>query len=146
MVEQIYDFLSKSCYYGDVNMYMSFHCLGGAVRKDPKDRVFAFSEKPYLLQIQCWWDDISNAFSNQARNEQYVQWVADFRTHLSPLTEGSFINFIDKDLVENPETPEGRLKLLEIYYGDKNLQKLRKFKSTFDTNNLFEFEMSIPLL
>ena len=146
MVEEIYNFLSKSCYYNDVNKYMSFHCLGGAVRKNPKDRVFAFSEKPYMLQIQCWWDDISNAFTNQSRNEEYVKWVAEFRTHISKLTEGSFINFVDKDLVKNPETPEGRLKLLRIYYGEKNLQKLRKHKTAFDAENLFEFEMSIPLL
>ncbi|MBL4605502.1 MAG: FAD-binding protein [Flavobacteriaceae bacterium] len=146
MVEQIYEFLSKSCYYGDVNKYMSFHCLGGVVRENTNQSVFAFPEKPYLLQIQCWWDDISNAFTNQTRNEEYVKWVADFRFGLSPLTEGSFINFVDKDLVKNPETPIGRLKLLEIYYGEKNLKKLREFKSEYDAENLFEFEMSIPLV
>ena len=58
--------------------------------------------------------------------------------------EGAFINFVDKDLVENPETPEGRLALLEYYYG-KNLPKLREVKSAYDANNLFEFGMSIPL-
>lgn len=145
MVEAIYSYLLNSCYSKSANKYMSFHCLGGAVRNNPKDRVFAFSEKPYMLQIQSWWEDVSNAFTNRDRNEEYLKWVADFRKHLSPLTEGSFINFVDKDLVENPLTPERKLELLEIYYGKENLQKLRTFKSTYDQKNLFDFEMSIPL-
>ncbi|GAA3626032.1 FAD-dependent oxidoreductase [Flavivirga jejuensis] len=146
MTERIYDFLSKCCYYGDVSKYMSFHCLGGAVKKNVDKRVFAFSDKPYLLQIQGWWDDISNAFDNQSRNDEYVKWVKDFRLNIAPFTEGSFINFVDQSLVDHPETHEGLLELLEIYYGENNLSRLRKIKAEQDPNELFKFKMSIPPL
>ena len=145
LVEAIYEYLGRECFYSDVNKYMSFHCLGGAVTHHPEQRVFAFPTKPYLLQIQCWWDDAGNAFTNVARNKAYVQWVEDFRKNIAPYIEGAFINFIDKLLVSNPETPEGRLHLLEIYY-QENLEKLRDIKTTYDPENLFDFEMSIPLI
>ena len=145
LVESIYNYLGRTCFYIDVNRYMSFHCLGGAVTENPEKRVFAFPKKPYLLQIQCWWDDAGNAFTNVDRNKVYVQWVADFRKSLLSQIEGAFINFIDQLLVPNPETPEGRLQLLEIYYQEK-LEKLRDIKTTYDRENLFNFEMSIPLI
>lgn len=144
MTQNIYDFMAKSCYYSDVNKYMSFHCLGGAIRKNPENRVFAFSDKPYMLQIQCWWDDISNAFTNEARNTEYVNWVEEFKADLSPATEGSFINFVDYHLVDNPETPSGKLELLKIYYGAEKLTELRKTKTKHDPNEFFKFKMSIP--
>ncbi|GAB5399549.1 MAG: hypothetical protein Aureis2KO_11340 [Aureisphaera sp.] len=144
LVDAIYDFLGKTCFYSDVNRYMSFHCLGGAVTENTESRIFAFHDKPYMLQIQCWWDDAGNAFTNVSRNKAYVQWVASFREHISPMIEGAFINFVDRDLVPNPETPEGRLKLLGIYYGEKNLEELRKIKTEVDSEHFFYFEMSIP--
>lgn len=144
LVDEIYDFLGRTCYYKDVSRYMSFHCLGGAVRENSDTRVFAFYDKPYMLQIQCWWDNAGNAFTNVARNEAYVQWIEDYRNYLSPHIEGAFINFVDKLLVKDPTTLEGRVELLTIYYGEENLEKLRKIKSLYDSENLFHFEMSIP--
>ncbi|QHI35098.1 6-hydroxy-D-nicotine oxidase [Kordia antarctica] len=143
LVDKIFDVLENTCYFSDVTRYMSFHCLGGAVTENPKDRVFAFSQKPYLLQIQAWWDNVANVFTNEKRNAEYVNWVKDFRKELSPYTEGSFINFVDSSLVEDIEKDENRLKLLEIYYGEENLEKLRAIKTKQDPNQLFKFEMSI---
>lgn len=145
LVEAIYNYLGRTCFYVDVNRYMSFHCLGGAVTENTDQRVFAFPMKPYLLQIQCWWNDAGNAFTNVDRNKAYVQWVVDFRKNLLPNIEGAFINFIDQLLVPHPETPEGRIQLLEIYYQEK-LEKLRTIKTKYDCENLFNFEMSIPLI
>ncbi|WP_299677465.1 FAD-binding protein [uncultured Dokdonia sp.] len=145
LVDAIYNYLGHTCFYVDVNRYMSFHCLGGAVTNHPEQRVFAFSNKPYLLQIQCWWDDAGNAFTNVARNEAYVQWVIDFRKSLLPHIAHAFINFIDKTLVPDPSTTEGRKKLLAMYYGD-NFQRLCEIKTAYDPTNLFDFEMSIPLV
>ncbi len=145
LVDTIYEYLGHTCFYIDVNRYMSFHCLGGAVTEHTAQRVFAFPTKPYLLQIQCWWDDAGNAFTNVARNKVYVQWVEDFRKNLASQIEGAFINFIDRSLVPNPETPEGRLQLLEIYY-QENLEKLRGIKTKYDPENIFDFGMSIPLI
>jgi FAD/FMN-containing dehydrogenase len=145
LVEIIYEYLGRHCFYSDVNKYMSFHCLGGAVTHHPEQRVFAFPTKPYLLQIQCWWDDAGNAFTNVSRNKAYVEWVVGFRKSLSPHIEGAFINFIDQLLVPHPETPEGRLQLLGIYY-QENLERLRDIKTKYDSENLFDFGMSIPLI
>ena len=60
-----------------------------------------------------------------------------------PHIENAFINFIDKSLVPHPETPSGRFDLLEMYYG-ANFKKLREIKKNYDTDNLFDFDMSIP--
>ncbi|MDC8004306.1 FAD-binding protein [Aureisphaera galaxeae] len=144
LIDSIYEYLGRTCYYSDVSQYMSFHCLGGAVTQHPESRVFAFYEKPYMLQIQCWWDDAGNAFTNETRNKVYVKWVEDFRKHLLPQIEGAFINFIDQSLVDDPHTPEGRLELLAIYYGEKHLNTLRVLKARYDEGNFFNFEMSIP--
>lgn len=145
LVDAIYEYLGRTCFYTDVNRYMSFHCLGGAVTKNPEQRIFAFHDKPYMLQIQCWWDDAGNTFTNVARNKEYVEWVKNFRENLSKKIEGAFINFVDRSLVEHPETPEGRIELLKIYYGEENLNYLHEVKSTYDRHNVFDFEMSIPL-
>lgn len=142
LVEAIYTYLENSCYYADANMYMSFHCMGGAVKRSTGNS-FGYSQKPYMLQIQAWWDDVSNAFTNEGRNIEYVQWVKDFREAIAEYTEGSFINFVDKTLVPNIEKDENRLKLLEIYYTKNNLETLREVKTKYDRNNLFNFQMSI---
>ncbi|AXG71293.1 putative FAD-linked oxidoreductase YvdP [Kordia sp. SMS9] len=142
LVEAIYTYLDTSCYYADVNMYMSFHCMGGAVTRST-DNSFGYSQKPYMLQIQCWWDDVSNAFTNVGRNTVYVAWVKQFRESIAEFTEGSFINFVDKTLVADIEEDANRLKLLEIYYTKKNLDMLCGIKKKYDPTQLFNFEMSI---
>jgi len=146
LIDKIYDFLANTCFYSDVNRYMSFHCLGGAVPKNADSNAFAFYDKPYMLQIQSWWDDSGNVFTNENRNTTYVKWVEDFRKNIGSHIEGAFINFVDYSLVPYPETPEGRLQLLTIYYGEKNTQKLREVKSKYDQNEVFKFRMSIPTL
>lgn len=142
LVEAIYSYLEASCYYADVNMYMSFHCMGGAVTRNADSRAFGYAQKPYMLQIQAWWDDVSNAFTNEGRNTVYVQWVKDFRESIADYTEGSFINFVDKTLVPDIKEDKNRLELLKIYYNDK-LDELRKVKKKYDEDQLFKFEMSI---
>ncbi|MBC8755051.1 FAD-binding protein [Kordia sp. YSTF-M3] len=143
LVEQVYTYLKNSCYRSDVNMYMSFHCMGGAVTNNAGKNSFGYAQKPYMLQIQAWWDDVSNVFTNVGRNSEYLKWVKDFRISLNKYTEGSFINFVDKTLVPDIEKEENRLKLLEIYYNKKNLNELRKVKKKYDPAQLFSFQMSI---
>ncbi len=143
LVEQVYEYLKNSCYRSDVNMYMSFHCMGGVVTRNSGNNSFGYAQKPYMLQIQAWWDDVSNAFTNVGRNSEYLKWVKDFRISLDTYTEGSFINFVDKTLVPDIEKEENRLKLLEIYYNKTNLNELRKIKKKYDPAQLFSFEMSI---
>jgi hypothetical protein len=51
---------------------MSFHCLGGVVTENADKRVFVYYNKPYMFQIQAWWDDAGNPFTNESRNKEYV--------------------------------------------------------------------------
>ena len=62
---------------------------------------------------------------------------------ISKMEYEEFINFVDQHLVENPNTPEGKLELLKFYYSD-NLPKLQQIKTQYDKAELFEFGMSIP--
>jgi hypothetical protein len=72
LVQKIYDHLADTCFYVDVNRYMSFHCLGGVVTENADKRVFVYYNKPYMFQIQAWWDDAGNPFTNESRNKEYV--------------------------------------------------------------------------
>ncbi len=148
LVDQIYHALLETKYYPDVSKYMIWHCFGGAVLKtDSKDRAFPFADKPYLLQLQCWWDDAGDPFDDMKRNVEYVKWVNDFRTnHMKPHCDGAFINFVDKDLVSydpDQNETERKLEILKHYYGE-NLDQLRKNKANYDPDNRFNFELSIP--
>lgn len=147
LVDTIYKGLLNTKYYADVSKYMVWHCFGGAVLKNAEDNAFPFTDKPYLLQLQCWWDDSGHLNDDIGRNKEYVAWVNDFRKkYFAEQTDGAFINFIDKNIVsDNPDLNniDERLRLLAYYYGE-NLDRLRACKKTYDTNNLFNFGMSIP--
>lgn len=147
LVDEIYSELMNTSYYPDVNKYMIWHCMGGKSKDSDfqKNSAFPYRDKPYLLQLQCWWDNSGKRTNDEGRAEEYVKWVKDFREKiLSKHTEGAFINFVDKTLVKDISNQKGRLKLLSYYYGE-NLSKLQKIKKALDPKNLFQFEMSIPL-
>ncbi|MEM6687059.1 MAG: FAD-binding oxidoreductase, partial [Bacteroidota bacterium] len=42
LVTAIYEYLYKSCYYADANMYMSFHCMGGKVTENAGTNAFGY--------------------------------------------------------------------------------------------------------
>ncbi len=143
LAKKIYDYLAQVSYLPDVNKYMSFYCLGGAVYDNPAQRAFPWSDRPYLLQVEACWNLSGNVKEDAERAKKYDAWVHDFREAIKSDIEGAFINFVDQHLVENPNTAEGKLELLKFYYGD-NLPKLRQVKTQYDKAELFEFAMSIP--
>ncbi len=118
--------------------YVSLHSLGGAVRDNGRDEFscFAYRDKPFLLQYQAWW-------TGTELDSRCLSWIADIRDDMyrRGLTEGSFINFPDRDLVKTTD----RRKLMAPYYG-KNFDQLMHVKKTRDPLNVFDFEMGIPLL
>lgn len=121
------------------NAYITLHALGGQAATEPAGgRAFYFGDRNYLLQFQAWW---SNPGDPQGKD--YINWVENFRKEVDDLVEGAFINFVDYHLVEDPTTLQGRLDLLDYYYGE-NLPRLRKVKRTYDKKDLFNFRMSIP--
>ncbi|MEL6661311.1 MAG: BBE domain-containing protein, partial [Bacteroidota bacterium] len=145
LANQIYDQMAETPFLADVNRYMVWHCLGGAMRSEKfhKQSSFAYRDKPYLLQLQSWWNH-AGQLRNDKSHADYTAWVNEFRKELDAKgwTEGAFINFVDRDLVEDISTLEGRLELLQYYYGN-NLDRLRAAKTEFDSDNVFDFAMSL---
>lgn len=146
LVDKMVDYMEgqDSRYTSDSKLYMSLHCLGGVLQEiEAKDRgAFPYYDKPFLLQMQSWWDLSGNEGVDKKREAVYVKWIEEFRKSLLTDVEGAFINFVDYDLVEDATTAEGKLELLKIYY-QQNLDQLRLVKSTYDKENLFNFRMSI---
>ena len=136
-----------------VKSYISLYSLGGAVAKFPREETaFWYRRKSFVVQIESWWSypdpkpETKGCREDKSWQEPYIQWVRNFRDQLQDagLIEGAFINFIDKDLEKSDGSVEDRKKLLRHYYGD-NLERLMESKETWDPENFFHFEMSIPL-
>lgn len=117
--------------------YISFHSLGGVVKGDGSREIwscFAYRDKPFLMQYQAWWDD-------KNLDGKCLDWLCRFRDDMRPYTEGAFINFPDRDLVDNATD---RKSLMRPYYG-KNFDELIRIKNRYDPNNVFDFPMGIPV-
>ncbi|WP_276483124.1 FAD-dependent oxidoreductase [Paraflavitalea pollutisoli] len=149
--DQLTDYiLNRSVFVAGVSKYINLQSMGGKISEiGSNDTAFPYRDKPFLMQMQVWWDSLDPAISNPA-----IQWVADFRDHLAltdqqtliPLIEGAFLNFPDKDMDRGADikTIAGRLQWLKHYYAD-NLNRLQTIKTKYDPANLLQFEMGIPL-
>lgn len=141
LIDAILAYMEPKKDFPNVNAFLTFHALGGASAIEPEGgRAYNFGDRNYLLQFQTWWSE-----PRDPKGETYIQWVSNFRRAVKNDVSGAFINFVDYDLVEDPTTPAGRIELLEKYYGNERLGRLRKVKQQYDPNNTFDFQMSIPL-
>ncbi|HSL81535.1 MAG TPA: BBE domain-containing protein [Thermoanaerobaculia bacterium] len=133
-VERIVEFVAASRHEAEARLYLSLHCLGGAIAKPAPDwSAFAFRQQPFLLQYQAWW-----ATTGDPRlGDRCIRWVRDFRRQMDGFTEFAFINFPDRDLAADRKT------LLRYYYA-QNLERLIEVKRRVDPQDLFRFGMSIP--
>ncbi len=138
--QSINTFLDQSPPEPNARRYLSLHSMGGKIRNRALQDVssFAWRDKPFILQYQAWWANPAD----KPLGQRCLAWIRDFRETMQQYTEGAFINFPDKDLVPNPDTPEGRVKLLEIYYA-LNLVPLMRIKNVYDPKNILDFEMGI---
>jgi hypothetical protein len=139
----------------EVTSYMTFHAFGGKIKTDHKeDTSFAFRDREFLMQFQSWWNYSkeekkliaeSKSKISRLKDKPYVDWVTKFRAAMSEgdLTEGAFINFVDKFNIDT-SIPKNRHNLLKVYYGSK-LKELITTKKKYDPDNFFKFEMSIPV-
>ena len=110
----------------DSRLYLSLHCLGGAMADEGDGSSYAFRDRDVLLQFQAWW------LPDAARlDDCCIAWIERFRKAMTPYTDGAFINFIDRDIA------------LDEYYKSK-FQPLIVTKRQWDPDNFFRFEMSIP--
>lgn len=156
LAKAVADYTTKDGYdHRFVRSYMTFHAMGGAISKQPDKTgaAFAFRDKSFLLQFQSWWDypvGKANECRDTSAQREYIDWVIGFRKTLADagLVEGAFINFVDKDLPiytkEGDTEADLRKKLLRHYYAG-NLDELIRVKRSYDPQNRFNFEMSIPL-
>ncbi len=134
-VRRLAQYLMNSGYEPTARRYLSLMSLGGAVANANDRSCFAYREKPYLMQYQAWWADKD---PNSEVSRRCMAWVAGFRDTMQPHTEGSFINFPDRDLPASD-----RKALLRYYYADR-LERLIGIKGQYDPRNLFDFPMGIP--
>jgi hypothetical protein len=141
VVQAAVDFLDGSTHNEGARQYVSLHGMGGAAADMGNDwSAFAFRDKPFMLQYQAWW---ANKDDHEL-GDRCMAWIRKFRTTMSPHAEGAFINFPDKDLVDDPDSPAGRKELLTHYYGTANLGTLIRIKRKYDSDDLFRFGMSVP--
>lgn len=112
----------------DVNFYLSLHGMGGAgAEKSAEDGAFPWRHKPYMLQIQAWWNPGAKTPEQEAK---LIDWVARFRQALEPHCEGAFINFPDQD----QPVPQ--------YYG-ASWDRLCAVKAQVDPGNRLHFPMGV---
>lgn len=144
LAREMVDFIQNSETSESTNKYLSLHGMGGTIRNvSDTGSAFPYREKDFMMQFQAWWTDSDDPQSNALQVAQNLRWIEDFREKMIPYTEGSFINFPNKDLVPDPD--KQRLELLDFYYGI-NLAELRKIKTKYDPGYLLQFGMSIPPL
>lgn len=126
-VQAIVDYLHGSEREPTARRYLSLHSMGGAIGQANDRSCFAYRDKPFLLQYQAWW-------ANKEQKDvekRCIDWVVGFRETMRPCTEGSFINFPDRDIALNE-------------YYRQNFGELINIKRYYDPGNFFKFEMGIP--
>lgn len=134
-VRRLVEYLRASPREVDARRYLSLHCMGGFIDSaDNPNRsrsCFPYRARPFMLQYQAWWQLLP---ADPGRDSRNLQWVATLRDQMKSAgyTEGAFINFPDRDVP------------LPSYYAG-SLPRLQQVKRTYDPNDRFRFEMSIPL-
>lgn len=109
--------------------FVVFDAYGGAIAKVPPDMTaFVHRKALFVMQYQTYWEQDSEEVNN-------IRWVERFRKSMLPFTRGAYRNYSDR-LIDNWQT---------AYFGE-NIAKLKQVKQSYDPENLFRFEQSIPPL
>lgn len=152
LIKTIFNYMDRKFLFLDekIACYLSLHGMGGAIMETP-DNSFYYQDRPYLFQIQAWWEDV-----NSPNEAKYLSWVEGLRKEVSPYSEGCFVNFPDyncildkKHPVYNPNNDNQRQLLLEQFFGQEVekkgnlLYELKKVKKEYDPCNIFKHEMSL---
>lgn len=108
----------------------NFYCssFGGAVRHAPSGgSAFPHRDALFYCEPGAAWDD-------PALHSKALSWAADFWRALRPFGDGAYVNV--------PNAPASNWE--HDYYGS-NAKRLRQVKATYDPDNAFSFEQSVPL-
>lgn len=112
---------------GSANV-VSFDALGGSIGLVPANATaFVHRKALFAIQYQSYW-------TREEEADQNVQWIEQFRSSMLPYTCGAYRNYCDSMI---PNWPTA-------YFGE-NLARLKLVKQTYDPENLFRFEQSIPI-
>jgi len=107
----------------------NFFCssFGGAVRQAPPGgSAFPHRDALFYCEPGAAWDD-------PALHSKALGWAAEFWRALRPFGDGAYVNV--------PNAPASDWE--HEYYGS-NVERLRQVKTTYDPQNVFRFEQSIP--
>lgn len=101
--------------------------MGGATAAKAPDATAYFYRK--AVSFLCY----STQWMNEEDDKKQIQEVDRLRERLSPYTQGDYVGNPDRNLKD----------YLTVYYGD-NVGKLEQVKRTYDPQNLFQYEQSVP--
>ena len=100
---------------------------GGAVRRPPTGGTAFYHRKPlYYAEPGAGWNDPSLTTA-------CVTWIGEFREAMLDHVQGGYVNVPDRAIAEFGTS----------YYGT-NFDRLRQIKTTWDPDQVFHFEQSIP--
>jgi len=129
-IRQMMEYILETNVPDGATLYISFHSLGGVIKDDIKS-VFDYRNKPYIIQIQGWWET-SNISTDQADIYHWTKQVRDFCKSWAP---SKFINFVGLDLQQSgTEANNGAVKL---YWNTDSLLQLKETKAELDPVNRF---------
>jgi FAD/FMN-containing dehydrogenase len=100
---------------------------GGAVRNEPQGGT-AFVHRDPLF-----YSEPGAAWNGTDPIGPHMAWIARFREAMRPYASGGYVNVPDRAIADWGTA----------YYGD-NFDRLRRVKSTYDPDEVFSFEQSIP--
>lgn len=123
-LDAIERFLEKAT--GSESNFFFLNSGGAMNRIPPKDTAFFWRNTKYYLE----WDA---AWTEECETEKNLKLVEQTRIQLQPFITGSYVNVPDLNLKNYGQE----------YYGD-NFARLRKVKTQYDPDNVFNFVQSIP--
>ena len=112
---------------GQANV-VTFDAYGGTISHTPADATaFVHRKALFVMQYLSYW-------SQDYEAEKNISWIERFRNSMLPFTKGAYRDYVDSLIADWP-----------VAYFGENLERLVKVKQTYDPENLFRFEQSIPI-
>ena len=111
------------------------NAFGGAVAtsEPPGGSAFAHRGALYYAEPGAGWGVRGAAPADDDQTRTALAWVAEMSAALAPYVNGAYVN------VPNAGMPDW-----EHAYWGPNVERLRAIKATYDPDNVFSYEQSIP--
>ena len=112
------------------------NAFGGAVRGSEPSGGSAFAHRDALFYAEpgaAWGTRGGIPATDDPLTGTCLEWIAEFTAALQPYTNGAYVN-----------VPHAAAADWETAYWGPNVNRLREIKATYDPNNVFSFEQSIP--